>query len=76
MTKDSIERLGSELRTEGDGAHFSALAEPAIARASRPSMIGRVQTRTAAVATAVVVTFGGLGGVALAANGASITDTP
>ncbi len=75
MTQDNIERFISGLRTEADAAHFSDLAEPAIARGSRPSLIGRLHTRAAAVATAALVTFGGLGGVALAANGAVPGDT-
>ncbi len=74
LTQDNIERLISELRTEADAAHFSDLAEPAIARASRPSLIGRLRTRAAVVAAALVLMFGGLGGVAYAANGAAPGD--
>lgn len=70
MTQDDIERFISELRAEADTAHFSDLTEPAIARVSRPTLIGRLRTRTAAIAATVLMTFGGLGGVAYAANGA------
>ncbi len=73
MAQDNIERLISELRTEADTAHFSDLAEPAIARASRPSLIGRLRTRAAAVTAALVLMFGG-GGAAFAANGAAPGD--
>ncbi len=73
LAQDNIERLISELRTEADAAHFSDLAEPAIARASRPSLIGRLRTRAAAVTAALVLMFGG-GGAAFAANGAAPGD--
>ncbi len=74
LTQDNIERLISELRTEADATHFSDLAEPAIARGSRPSLIGRLRNRAAAVAAVLVLMFGGLGGAAYAANGASPGD--
>jgi len=74
VAQDSIERLGSELRAEADGADFSGLAEPAITRGSRPPLIGRLRTRAAAIVAAVLVTFGGLSGVAIAANGAAPGD--
>ncbi len=74
MTQDDIERFISELRTEADATHFSDLAEPAIARVSRPSLIGRLRTRAAAVTAALVLMFGGLGGAAYAANGAAPGD--
>jgi len=70
LAHDDIERFIAELRSEADAARFSELTEPAIARGSRRSLIGRLRTRAAAVAAALVVTFGGLGGVAFAANGA------
>ena len=70
MTQDDIERLISELRTEADAAHFPDLAEPAVARGSRRSWIGRLRTRTAAATASLVLAFGGLGGAAYAANGA------
>ena len=70
MAQDDIERFFAGLRSEADAAQFSELAEPAIARGSRRSFIDRLRTRAAAVAAALVVTFGGLGGVAYAADGA------
>ncbi len=73
LAQDNIERLISELRAEADAAHFSDLAEPAIARASRPSLIDRLRTRAAAVTAALVLIFGG-GGAAFAANGAAPGD--
>jgi len=74
LAQDDIERFIAELRYEADAAQFSELTEPAIARGSRRSLIGRLRTRAAAVAAALVVTFGGLGGVAYAANGAAPGD--
>ena len=70
MPQNNTERFIAELRSEADAAEFSGLSELAVARGSRPSVIGRLRTRAAAVAAAVVVTFGGLSGVAYAADGA------
>jgi len=74
VNDNGVERLTSKLRTEADEAHFMDLAEPAIARGSRLSLFGRLRTRAAAVTAAVLVTFGGLSGVAVAANGAAPGD--
>ena len=74
LAQNDIERFIADLRSEADAARVSEFAEPAIARGSRRSFIGRLRTRAAAVAAALVMTFGGLGGVAYAANGAAPGD--
>jgi len=71
-----VEQFIAELRTESDTGRFLHLAEPAIADATRPrvTFVGRLRTRAAAVAAAVVVGVGALSGVAYAANGAAPGD--
>ena len=75
MTEDNVELFISELRSEADAAHFAHVTEPAIARASRPSLMDRLRARAVAVAAGVVLTVGGFGGAAYAANGAAPGDT-
>lgn len=63
------------LRNEADAADFSALADPAIFGVTRrPSFMGRLRTRAAAAVAATLMSVGGLGGVAYAANGATPGD--
>ncbi|MEX0826756.1 MAG: hypothetical protein WD184_08425 [Acidimicrobiia bacterium] len=64
----------SELRSEADRAVFTDLTERAVALGLRPRLAGRLRTRLATVAASITLAFGGLGGVAFAANGSAPGD--
>lgn len=71
---DPFDRMVSELRSEADRAAFSDLTERAVALGSRPRLARRLRNRIATVAASITLAFGGLGGVAYAANGAAPGD--
>jgi hypothetical protein len=72
--QDEFDRIAAELRSEADGTVFTDLTEAAVARVSRPRLTGRLRRRAATITAAFVLAFGGLGGVAYAANGAAPGD--
>ena len=74
MSDDRITEFILRLRNEADTSDFSALAHEVIPQAARAGFRGRLRTRAAAAVAATVMSVGGLGGVAYAANGATPGD--